>query len=398
MVPDEKPDDPRRLTGAATIAAAHAVNDSYAYILPALLPVLIQEGGITLGVAGLLVAVQQFGASFAQPLIGHLADRGGGGRWMAWVGVAMAGLAAAALGVAPGLPTLALAMLANGIGTALFHPVSAALVAQAAPPRARALWMSVYVSSGNFGLGLGPFLVAVVLQRTGLGGTWLLAFPALAAAFLVWRFAPARPGRRGGSGQSLAAVLRQHRRVLLTLISVVAMRSWASAAFVTFLPVFAASRGAALDEAAQSLTVFLVAGATGGLVGGAAADRLGRDRVVMGSFLLSVPFGLVLASQSTFGPVFWACATLTGFFLNGSWVPLTVRGQESVPGSIAMMSGLMLGLSIGLGGLAATPMGILAERVGLASILFVAALLPIAGAGLMLLVPPPPRRTIPAFS
>jgi FSR family fosmidomycin resistance protein-like MFS transporter len=203
------------------------------------------------------------------------------------------------------------------------------------------------------------------------------------------RLAPARPGRRGALNSSLITVLRNNWRLLGVLIVVVALRSWASTTLVTFLPTLATERGAAPSEAAQILTVFLISGAIGGFAGGAAADRLGRDRVVIGSLLISVPFGMFLALDGQFGIAFWVAAAASGFFLNGSWISLTVRGQESVPGSIAMMSGLMLGLSIGLGGLAVTPFGLIAERVGLPAVLAATAALPVLAALMMRFVPHP---------
>jgi FSR family fosmidomycin resistance protein-like MFS transporter len=182
-------------------------------------------------------------------------------------------------------------------------------------------------------------------------------------------------------------VFRQHWRLLVVLVGIVAVRSWASTTLTTFLPVLATQHGAEPAHAAQVLTVFLVSGAIGGLAGGAAADRLGRDRVVVGSLLLSVPFGLFLASISWFDLTFWLAAAAVGFFLNGSWVSLTVRAQESIPGSIAMMSGLMLGLSIGLGGLAVTPIGLLAERLSLGTVLSGVACLPLLAAVMMRFLP-----------
>src|SRR5438874_11681391 len=121
---------------------------------------------------------------------------------MSWSGVLLSGLGAAALGYAPGFAGLGLAMMITGAGTALFHPVSAALVAQAAPPVQRGFWMSAYISAGNLGLGLGPLLVGLVLIQgattaagggggRGLGNTWILFLPAAIAATLVWRLAPA---------------------------------------------------------------------------------------------------------------------------------------------------------------------------------------------------------------
>jgi FSR family fosmidomycin resistance protein-like MFS transporter len=376
--------------GAASLALAHAVNDSYAYILPPLLPVLLTKSGITLSMGAALVAVNMLASSILQPVFGHWADQSGGGRWMAWAGVVLSGCGAAALGLVPGFAGLALAMLTTGIGAALFHPVSAALVANAAPPGQRGFWMSAYISAGNVGLGLGPLLVGLVLVNGDLSGTWLLALPALVSALLMWRLAPARPGRLGGAApRSLLAVLRQNWRILGALIGVVALRSWASATLVTFLPVFATQRGALPSEAAQVLTVFLIAGAIGGFAGGAAADRLGRDRVVIGSLLLSVPFGVFLGIVGQFGLAFWIATAACGFFLNGSWISLTVRGQESVPGSIAMMSGLMLGLTIGLGGIAVAPIGLVAERFGLSVVVSSVACLPLLGALLMRFVPRP---------
>jgi FSR family fosmidomycin resistance protein-like MFS transporter len=375
--------------GAATIALAHAVNDSYAYILPPLLPVLVTQAGLTIGMGAALVGLQLLVASVLQPMFGHWADQTGGGRWMSWTGVILSGLGAAALGSAQGFGGLAIAMMATGVGTALFHPVSAALVAQAAPRAQRAFWMSAYISAGNLGLGLGPLLVGLVLVQRGLGSTWVLLLPATIAAALMWWLAPARPGRRGATNASLRALLRRHWRLLGVLVSVVAVRSWASTTLATFLPLLASQRGADPAQAAQVLTVFLISGAIGGVAGGAAADRLGRDRVVVGSLLLSVPFGVWLGALGQFDLTFWLMAAAAGFFLNGSWISLTVRGQESIPGSIAMMSGLMLGLSIGLGGLAVAPFGLLAERLSLGLVISGVACLPLLGAALMRFLPAP---------
>ena len=78
---------PAPVLGAASIALGHAVNDSYAYILPPLLPVLLTQAGITLSMGAALVAVNMLASSILQPIFGHWADQSGGGRWMAWTGL-----------------------------------------------------------------------------------------------------------------------------------------------------------------------------------------------------------------------------------------------------------------------------------------------------------------------
>lgn len=380
---------PHRVASVGVMALAHLTNDSYAYMLPALLPLLLGKLEIGLGVAGLLVTLYQASSSFTQPLFGHMSDAGGRTRWMAWTGVALSGLAAATLGLAPNIAVVAVALLAGGLGTALYHPVSAALVAGSVPQRSRGRWMSVYISAGNFGLPVGPFFIGLIIATIGLGGSWLIAIPALILSILVLRFGPTPPTRTAAP-LSLRAVLSGNRRMLTGLVSVSATRAWASGLVSTFLPLYAVSLGASIVDASQLLTLFLLSGAVGGLIGGWLADRLGRDRVIITSLLTAAPFCWLLAAQAAVGPAFVLAAAVSGMLLNGSFVVLAVRGQESMPGSLGMVSGLMLGLSIGLGGLAVAPMGLVAERAGIPPVFLVAGILAIGGALFMRSVPRPP--------
>jgi len=372
------------------MAFAHLVNDTYAWMLPALLPLLLLKLEISLGLAGLLITLYQASSSFTQPLLGHLADRGRRTRWMAWTGVAISGLAAGGLGLAPSFAVMALVLVAGGLGTALFHPVSAALVSAALPAATRGRWMSVYISAGNFGLPIGTFVLGVVVATAGLGATWIVAIPALFAAVLVWRLGPTEVADATGPALGLRAIVRANGRMLGRLIAVAATRAWASALVASFLPVYAVARGASIVDASRLLTLFLLAGAVGGLVGGTLADRVGRDRVIVASLLVASPFCVLLGAQTAVGPLFLIATAVSGLLLNGSFVVLAVRGQESLPGSLGMVSGLMLGLSIGLGGLAVAPMAILAERFGIPLALDVAAILAIGCALIMRTVPKPP--------
>src|SRR5207253_6085500 len=163
----------------------------------------------------------------------------------------------------------------------------------------------------------------------------------------------------------------------------------------SFLPLYAVARGADVITSSRLLTSFLLAGAIGGLAGGWLADRFGRDRVIVASLLAAAPFCALLATQTAVGPAFWMAATVSGLLLNGSFVVLAVRGQESMPGNLGMVSGLMLGLSIGLGGLAVAPMGLIAERSGIGPVFVVAGGLAHVGALLMRAVSRVPARSEP---
>ena len=166
--------------------------------------------------------------------------------------------------------------------------------------------------------------------------------------------------------------------MLIRLLSISTLRSWANVGLATFLPLLLVERGQTVEDGATALAVLLFFGGVGGLVAGFLADRFGRDAVIVGSLLLSPPCGWLMLHGP--GPFLLIGAALVGLTLTGSMVALTVRGQELMPGSVAMVSGLMLGFAVGMGGLAVTPLAALAEVIGLSTVSDICAALPIPAA------------------
>jgi FSR family fosmidomycin resistance protein-like MFS transporter len=381
--PSEEIPFSRRVSGVATLALGHAVNDSYGYVLQAVLPAIVPALGLTLGMVGTLVSVYQFTSSLIQPAVGYFADRTAV-RWPTWLGIAMTAVASGLLGLAPNYVALLALLLIAGIGSAIFHPVSAAMVGTSAPAASRGRWIGLYVSAGNFGLSLGPLMIGLLASGGDVSRTWPIMLPGLVVAGVVFVFAPhgRTPTQRG---LSLGHTLGRYRRVLTALLAVTGLRAWASAALITFIPLLAAERGATLERGTLALTAFLLSGAIGGVVLGYVSDRLGRDRTIVCSVLLSIPFGLYVALVNSTGLDFIVASAACGWFLNGSFIVMTVRGQESIPGSVGMVTGVMLGLSIGLGGVAVTPLSLLAEQIGLSWAAAVAAVTGCGGAALAML-------------
>ena len=65
-----------------------------------------------------------------------------------------------------------------------------------------------------------------------------------------------------------------------------------------------------------------------------------------------------------------------------------VLGQAYLPNRTGLASGITLGLAIGLGGVAATALGVVADAEGLPAVLWVIAILPVPS---LLLAPQPVR-------
>jgi FSR family fosmidomycin resistance protein-like MFS transporter len=134
---------------------------------------------------------------------------------------------------------------------------------------------------------------------------------------------------------------------------------------VWFIHHFGTGKG--VGEAA--LTALLVAGAAGTYMGGRVVDRLGRRRLVVGCSAILIPIlvAFVLApSPATAGLL----VTVTGFVIIMTFSITVVMSQEYLPHRLGLASGVSLGLAIGVGGIAAALMGILADATGLSSVMW----------------------------
>jgi FSR family fosmidomycin resistance protein-like MFS transporter len=129
----------------------------------------------------------------------------------------------------------------------------------------------------------------------------------------------------------------------------------------------------------------LLGGAAGTLIGGPLADRFGRRSVLIGSMLVLPPLilGFVLS-----GPVLAiAFAALIGAATIATFAVTIVMGQEYLPGRLGVAAGVTIGLSIGLGGVGAPLLGILADASGLRSVFEVIAVLPLLALALVFTLP-----------
>jgi FSR family fosmidomycin resistance protein-like MFS transporter len=70
---------------------------------------------------------------------------------------------------------------------------------------------------------------------------------------------------------------------------------------------------------------------------------------------------------------------LTGAATVGTFGVTVVMGQEYLPGRIGLAAGVTMGLSIGLGGVGAPLLGLLADRSGLPTAMLAVAALPVLG-------------------
>jgi FSR family fosmidomycin resistance protein-like MFS transporter len=154
----------------------------------------------------------------------------------------------------------------------------------------------------------------------------------------------------------------------------------------SFIPAYFITRlGASPTLANLALTIMLASGVVGNLVGGRLADVMDR-RVVVAGAMAVLPF-LIWALLHATVPSGLVLLALVGFAAIGSSTVTVVLGQEYLPRQLGVASGITLGFSIGLGGLTASALGVVADRAGLVPVLWTIAALPIPAFILALTLP-----------
>ena len=338
------------------LSLAHGLNDGYGAFLSALMPLLIERLGISLTLAGLLTSVRSSIASFGQWPLGLAADRFGP-RWLALLGPTLTVTAMSLLGIVPHYVGVAALLVLAGLGTAMFHPAGASLVPEGG---SRGLRMALFSAGGTLGVALGPLLVTQVVSRFGLSALPFLLVPAALVLLVLGLTLP-----RGNPSPRAAFRFARHpqRGSVLRLWSMGMFRDVVGTSVSGFLAVVWTRRGASLTLAGLSLTLYALAGALGDLVGGRLSDRYGRREILAGALLLAIP--ALYLFLLTKGPLSLGFLALFGLASAASVPVSVVYGQELMPESRGLVSGLLLGLAWGVGSLLVTGVGALADRIGL---------------------------------
>ncbi|MFG2616302.1 MFS transporter [Streptomyces sp. NPDC048507] len=347
--------------------------DVYQGAVAALVPFLVAERAYGYAAASGVVLAASLLSSVVQPLFGALTDR----RELPWLiplAVAAAGLGIALVGADAGYPATLAAVALSGLGVAAYHPAAARLVRTRSGDGHAA--MGRFALGGNIGFACAPLLVAGALAVRGPAGWALLALPAVAGVLL------ARPGRghgraagAGGGAPGRAVAGAEDRRAFARLTLVVVVRSVVFIGLSTFVALYVRERGAGAAAGAVALSALFAGSAGGTLLGGRLAARWGRVTTVRRAYAAAAP----AVAGILFLPLPWAygCAALAAAAL---YVPFSLQvtlGQDYLPARMGTASGVTLGLTVSVGGLASPLIGAAADATSLRTALLPLAVLPL---------------------
>jgi FSR family fosmidomycin resistance protein-like MFS transporter len=331
-------------------------------------------------------------SSSIQPLFGYLSDKMEM-RWVLPVSIILTCVGFSFLGLAPSFVVLLILVIINGLGIAVFHPEGTKVMHYFTGSR-MATGMSFFQVGGNLGMALGPLFITYAIALAGLSGTlfYLLLGVPMLSILLVFSKELTFPVGSGKSdlGKKMEGSAPEFENkgwgAMSLLVFAVSMRSWAHMGLITFVPFYYIHflNGDAIT-AGRLVFVFLMGGAVGTLIGAAIADKIGHKHYFCLSMILSVP--LLFLFLQVGGIWVFIILFLVGFLLISSFSVTIVMGQMILKNRLGMASGLTMGFVIGMGGIGAGLLGIVADSRGVMTVLKLIAYMPAVGFIPALLIP-----------
>lgn len=376
------------------LAMGHFFNDFYCNFLPILLPILIPKLGLSLTLSGALVMVMSLSANVLQPVFGYFMDKYNFNKIIPLI-IPFGAVFICLTNWASNFIVLAVLIGLSGLAVSTFHPMGAGLVSKVAPDGKISTCISIFVAGGSFGFALAPILLVYFMQMYSLDYLPILIIPAIILGVLMYssglskaRFVNEQVAKN--MHFNLAQIL-QNKPLMLLNISM-GLRAWLFTALVTFLPLWAIEKGCDNTLSGWILTIYLCGSVIGGLIGGALNDKIGYKKVILWALIFTLIPTMYFLFAQQIDILMYIALFVGGGLVMAANPGAIVWGQDLLPDNPGMASGMMLGLSFGLGGFGTMLTGSLAESYGLTMALALTAILVVISIVLVYLTPEKRRQ------
>lgn len=376
------------------LAMGHFFNDFYCNFLPILLPILIPKLGLSLTLSGALVMVMSLSANVLQPVFGYFMDKYNFNKIMPLI-IPFGAVFICLTNWASNFIVLAVLIGLSGLAVSTFHPMGAGLVSKVAPDGKISTCISIFVAGGSFGFALAPILLVYFMQMYSLDYLPILIIPAIILGVLMYSSGLSKAcfvNEQVAKNMhfNLAQIL-QNKPLMLLNISM-GLRAWLFTALVTFLPLWAIEKGCDNTLSGWILTIYLCGSVIGGLIGGALNDKIGYKKVILWALIFTLIPTMYFLFAQQIDILMYIALFVGGGLVMAANPGAIVWGQDLLPDNPGMASGMMLGLSFGLGGFGTMLTGSLAESYGLTMALALTAILLVISIVLVYLTPEKRRQ------
>ena len=358
------------------MTAGHLCCDLNQSMVPALLPFLVAQRGLSNEAAAGLVFASSSLSSLVQPLLGMISDKHPRPRLMA-IGILTTGIGIASIGFLNSYWGIFAMIMIAGLGSAIFHPEGGRMAScVAGSKKGRAI--SNFTVGGNIGYAVGPLVATGAVSAFGLSGTVFSLIPTILMVIILQLFH--RPLKELSD---LAQVVTEEKKVLadqkddwksfIILCLPIFTRSIVSSGIHTFIPLYWMEvLGQSQEASSLMVTIIALASAVTAFIGGRLADRYGFRRIIRISFACVFP--LVFAFLMTKNVIVASILVILIIAANQTGhSPSVVLGQGYLPGHMGLASGMTIGFAVSVGGMCSPLLGKIGDDHGLSAAMYVVA-------------------------
>lgn len=349
------------------LSMGHFFNDFYCNFLPVLLPILIPKLGLSLTLSGVLVMVMSFSANVLQPVFGYFMDKYNFNKLMPFI-IPFGAIFICLTSLVGEFWMLAILIGLSGLAVSTFHPMGAGLISKVSPEGKISSSISIFVAGGSLGFAFSPILLVYFMNLFDLKYLPILIIPAFILGFFMYSSGLSRQrfvNEQVAKNMHFSFSRLFKNKPLMFLNISMGIRAWVFTALVTFLPLWAMHQGYDNTSSGWILTVYLCGSVIGGLVGGILNDKIGYKKVILWALILAIFPTMCFLFVSQMGILIYIVLFLSGALAMAANPGAIVWGQNFLPDNPGMASGMMLGLSFGLGGIGTMLTSSIAEWIGL---------------------------------
>lgn len=383
----EKPTKPKQGRGYSYLMmVAHLCDDLNQGALVAVIPFLVLHNGYSYAEVTALLLASNAASAIIQPLFGWLGDKKPR-PWLMALGIFLAGIGMAGVGVLPSYPLIMASAMLSGIGVAMFHPEGGRLGNLTAGEQ-KGKGMSIFAVGGKLGFTFGPLVATAAITLWGLPGTLIFIIPStLCAAVLLSQNKALLDFSNPDKGSSADNLYKDNWVGFGFVMGAISCRSIMYYAFLSFIPLFLVyNLGQEEAFASSVISLFALVCAVGTIASGWAGQALGAKKLIIVSYACVAVEVIIFAFNGSL-IIALILIALLALTCDISYPSAVAMGQSFVPHHLGMASGLTFGVMVCIGGLMTPVFGLIGDYFGLQVVMLCVTAIAILGIAITLFIP-----------
>lgn len=365
---------------------AHLCDDLNQGALVAVIPFLVLHNGYSYAEVTALLLASNAASAIIQPLFGWLGDKKPR-PWLMALGIFLAGIGMAGVGVLPNYPLIMASAMLSGIGVAMFHPEGGRLGNLTAGEQ-KGKGMSIFAVGGKLGFTFGPLVATAAITLWGLPGTLIFIIPStLCAAVLLSQNKALLGFSNPDKGSSADNLYKDNWVGFGFVMGAISCRSIMYYAFLSFIPLFLVyNLGQEEAFASSVISLFALVCAVGTIASGWAGQALGAKKLIIVSYACVAVEVIIFAFNGSL-IIALVLIALLALTCDISYPSAVAMGQSFVPHHLGMASGLSFGVMVCIGGLMTPVFGLIGDYFGLQVVMLCVTAIAILGIAITLFIP-----------